>query len=275
VIQGYTDPDTGQVILQVNQGSGTAIGTVPDLSILSILPQATAEGALGTFIDVDGIVTSFATFVRCSVGAPGPMIGPLLSWQDIQEGPMPASVLENHVPVPTAPATSGPQPIWGQEHEVTDIGRLSSKWVADGTNFTDWYYPSAGLAVTGSINLDSTALSVGRNRRDIENLTQVGNVNIPVIAFGGTNGLTPLPGNYTAFAQSIGLCTAPSCDGSTARVVNASVPNTAFPTLGDVNGGFEVHMSEGFAHLDIVTGQDGPGSNVVKPLVAFIKRNLQ
>jgi pimeloyl-ACP methyl ester carboxylesterase len=275
VVQGYTDPDTGQVILQVDQGSGSAIATVPDLSILSILPQATAEGALGSFIDDDGSVSAFATFVRCSVGAPGPMLGPLTSWQDIEEGPLPATVLPNNGPAPTAPATSGPQPVWGQEHEVTDIARLSSKWVADGTNFTDWYYPSAGLAITSGINLDSTQLSVGRSRRDIENLTQVGNINIPVIAFGGTNGLTPLPGNYTAFGQSMGLCTAPSCDGSTPRIVDASTPNTAFPTLGGVNGGFEVHLSEGFAHLDIVTGQDGPASNVVKPLVAFIKRNLQ
>ena len=178
---------------------------MPDLAILgSFIPAATAEGALGTFIDDDGVVSSFATFVRCSVGAPGPMIGPLLSWQDIQEGPM----------APTALAMSGSQPVWGQEHEVTDIARLSSKWVADGTNFTDWYYPSAGLAVTGGINLDSTQLSVGRTRRDIENLTQVGNIDIPVIAFGGTNGLTPLPGVYSAFGQSIGICTAPSCDGS-------------------------------------------------------------
>ena len=280
VIQGYTDPDTGQVILQVNQGSGAAIGTVPDLAILgSFIPAATAEGALGTFIDDDGIVSSFATFVRCSVGVPGPMIGPLLSWHDIQDGPIPPGLmpdpLPNNGPAPTALATSGAQPVWGQEHEVTDIRRLSSTWVADGTNFTDWYYPSAGLAVTGGINLDSTQLSVGRTRRDIENLTQVGNIDIPVIAFGGTNGLTPLPGVYSAFGQSIGLCTAPSCDGSTPRVVNANVPNNAFPTLGGVNGGFEVHLSEGFAHLDIVTGQDGPASNVVKPLVTFIKRNLQ
>jgi hypothetical protein len=152
---------------------------------------------------------------------------------------------------------------------------LSGGWIAEGTNFTDWYYPSAGLSTTAGINLDSTALSVGRNRRDIENLTQVGSIDIPVIAFGGTNGLTPLAGNYTAFGQSIGTCAAPSCDGSTARVVNPSVPNTAFPTLGSVNGGFEVHLSEGFAHLDIVTAQDGPASNVIAPLVAFIQRNLQ
>ena len=147
--------------------------------------------------------------------------------------------------------------------------------MADATNFTDWYYPSAGLGTTSGLDLDSTALSVGRNRRDIENLTQVGNIDVPVIAFGGSNGLTPLAGNYTPFAQSIGLCTAPSCDGSTPRVVDPNAPTQADPTFGEVAGGFEVHLSEGFAHLDIVTGQDGPGSNVVKPLVAFIARNIQ
>jgi pimeloyl-ACP methyl ester carboxylesterase len=276
IIQGYTDFDGGQTILQVDQGSGSALDTVGDLAILgTVLPDATGAGALGSFIDDDGPISAFATFVRTSVGAPGPEIGGLTTWQDIQEGPMPASVLPDNGPMPTALATSGAQPVWGQEHEVTDFHRLSGKWIAEDTNFTDWYYPSAGLGTTTGINLDSTALSVGRGRRDIENLTQVGNVDIPVIAFGGTNGLTPLPGVYTAFGQSIGLCTAPSCDGSTPRVVDASMPNTAFPTLGDVAGGFEVHLSEGFAHLDIVTGQDGPASNVVKPLVAFIKRNLQ
>lgn len=283
IIQGYTDYNSGQVILQVDQGAGAAIGTVPDLAILGpFIPPATAAAALGTFIDDDGTISGFATFVRTSVGAPGPVVGGLATWTDIADsafppctGVPPACFAPDNGPEPTAPAITSPQPVWGQEHEVTDLRRLSSKWVAEDTNFTDWYYPSAGLGTTSGINLDSTALSVGRNRRDIENLTQVGNVDIPVIAFGGTNGLTPLPGNFVAFAQSLGTCTAPSCDGSTARVVNASVPNTAFPTLGGVNGGFEVHLSIGFAHLDIVTAQDGPASNVIKPLVSFIERNLQ
>jgi pimeloyl-ACP methyl ester carboxylesterase len=285
IIQGVTDFDSGQVILQVDQGSGSAIATVPDLGILgpSVIPPATAAGALGTFIDDDGAVSAFATFVRTSVGAPGPIVGGLTTWTDIADSAFPPCVgvppdcfAPDNGPAPTAPATPPTaQPVWGQEHEVTDLRRMSSTWVADDTNFTDWYYPSAGLATTTGINLDSTALSVGRNRRDIENLTQVGNVNIPVIAFGATNGLTPLSGNYTAFGQALGTCTEGGCDGSTARVVNASVPNTAFPTLGGVNGGFEVHLSEGFAHLDIVTAQDGPSSNVVAPLVAFIERNLQ
>ena len=125
-----------------------------------------------------------------------------------------------------------------------------------------------------AINLDSTALSVGRGRRDIENLTQAPNIDIPVIAFGASNGLVPVPGGYTAFAQSIGTCTAPSCDG-TPRVVDAANPNPAFPTLGGVNGGFEVYISEGYSHVDIVTAEDDATNNVIAPLAAFLERNTQ
>jgi hypothetical protein len=34
--------------------------------------------------------------------------------------------------------------------------------------------------------------------------TQAGNINIPVIGFGGSNGLTPVPGSFLAFAKAIG-----------------------------------------------------------------------
>ena len=182
------------------------------------------------------------------------------------------------------------------------MDRMVKNFYLGGTNFTDNYYPVAGPSVTSvsgvctagvcsagnvgapcsadgqcsqAINLDSSALSIGRGRRDIENLTQAANINIPVIAFGGTNGLATVPGVYTAFGKSIGTCTAPSCTGSTARVVNASVPNTAFPTLGGVAGGFEVVMAEGFAHLDIVTAEDNADNPVPAALVTFLHRNIQ
>jgi hypothetical protein len=121
---------------------------------------------------------------------------------------------------------------------------------------------------------DSTVLSVGRGRRDIENLTQAANINIPVIGFGGSNGLVPVSGRFIPMAQSLGVCTAPSCDG-TPRVVDASMPNPAFPTFGDADGGFEVHISEGFAHVDVLTSEDDVNNNVLAPLSAFIDRNVQ
>lgn len=272
-LQAVSDPDTGQVIIQVDQGApgNTAVAAVPDLGGLALLPQATAEGALGSFLDDDGFVASFASFVSTSIGAPGPVVGGLLTWQDISEGPFAAAAIPDNGPPAATLAALG---VWGQEKEITRIDRVGLTFINPTSNFSDWYYPSAGLGVTSGISLDSTALSVGRGRRDIVNLTQAGNVDVPVICFGGTNGLTEAPGVFVAFAQTIGTCSAPSCDG-TPRVVDALVPSETFPTLGGVDGGFEVHMSEGYAHVDIVTAEDDADNQVVSPLLDFIERNLE
>jgi pimeloyl-ACP methyl ester carboxylesterase len=305
VIQNRTDR-AAQTIIQVDQGEpgNNVVEKVPDLASLAFLPPATGPGALGTFVDDDGVVAMIATFLATSAGSPGEVVDGLLTWRDISQE-QPAEVLPNNGP----PPTSLPAPRWGQEKEVTDIIRFGEAFVAGETNFSDWYYPSAGQSVTSvagrcsgtsgtcivgnvgaacqgstqaaadaqcsqGISLDSTALSAGRGRRDIENLTQAANVDIPVIAFGGTNGATPVPGNFVPFASSIGPCTAPSCTGAP-RVVDADSPNPAFPTFGDVAGGFEVHMSEGFAHLDILTAEDNEDNNVIVPLAAFLVRNVQ
>ena len=270
-IQGATDPDGGHLILQVDQGApgNNAVAMVPELMPLALLPQATAAGALGTFLDDDGIISSAATFLRTSLGAPGPVVGGLTTWLDISEAIPPSAFTNNGAAPTTLPAD-----VWGVEKEVTNINRLTTTFASDGSNFIDWYYPSGGNSTTSGAGLDSTQLSVGRGRRDIENLTQAANIDIPVIAFGGSNGLTSVPGDYVAFAQTIGTCAAPSCSGAD-RVIDANVPNEAFPTLGDVAGGYEVHISGGFAHVDIVTAEDGPDNNVIGPLVDFLVRNAQ
>jgi pimeloyl-ACP methyl ester carboxylesterase len=297
-VQGLTDPDSGEAVLGVDQGGprcvdggtpgascaddtdcsgGTceendAVRQVPDLNALALLGVTSATGGIGRFIDDDGFVSAGATFVRTSVGGNGPDVGGVLTWQDITEEPLPPSVLPDNGPPPTAL----PAPEWGQEAEITRMDRMLGVFVAGGTNFTDWYFPSSGLGTTtGLPTLDSSALSVGRGRRDIENITQAASVNVPVICFGGSNGLTSVPGDFVAFAQSIGTCTAPSCDGATPRVVNATSPNEAFPTLGGVDGGFEAYISEGYAHVDIVTAEDGPHNQVIGRLVDFLTRNLQ
>jgi pimeloyl-ACP methyl ester carboxylesterase len=272
-IQGRSDPDSGQIIIQVDQvGPNTsAIDKVPDLGILAVLPQATVYGGVGSFVDDDGAIAATAFFVATSVGAPGPVIGGLTTWQDSTET-MPASALPNNGAAPTA---FPPSTRWGQEKEVSRFDRLLDTFVAGGTNFSDWYYPSSGLSTTSGLpGLDSTALSVGRGRRDIENLTQAPAIDIPVIGFGGSNGLAPVPASFKAFADSIAACTAPSCDG-TPRVVDGMVPSAAFPTYGGPEGGFEVHISEGYAHVDVLTAEDDVTNNVVAPLAAFVARNTQ
>lgn len=272
-IQGRSDPDSGQIIIQVDQtGPNTsAIDKVADLSILGILPQATVYGGIGSFVDDDGAIAATAFFVATSVGAPGPVVGGLTTWQDVTET-IPATATPNNGPAPTA---FPPSTRWGNEKEVTRFDRLLGTFVAGGTNFSDWYYPSSGLSTTsGLVGLDSTPLSVGRGRRDIENLTQAPAIDIPVIGFGGSNGLAPVPASFRGFADSIAPCTAPSCDG-TSRVVNAAVPSAAFPTYGGPEGGYEVYISEGYAHVDVLTAEDDATNNVVAPLAAFVARNVQ
>lgn len=269
-LQALGSPDSGRVIIQVGQGapSNTAISAVPDLASLALLPQATPEGALGSFLDDDGFIAAFASFVATSVGAPGPTVGGLATWQDLSEGPFAPSIVPDNGPPPTTAA------VWGQEKEVTRIDRVGLTFVNPTSNFSDWYYPSAGLGITSGVGLDSSQLSVGRGRRDLVNLTQAANVDVPVICFGATNGLAVVPGAFTAFAQTLGDCAAASCDG-TPRVVDALAPSEAFPTFGDVDGGFEVHMNEGYAHVDVVTAEDDADDHVVAPLLDFIERNLQ
>jgi pimeloyl-ACP methyl ester carboxylesterase len=300
-IQGVLDPDGTENIIRVDQGAAgnNAVQIVPDLATLAALPRSTALGGLAGFLDDDGLVASIASFVATSVGAPGPVVGGLQTWQDITEGPMPPAVLPNNGP----PPTTLPGARWGQEKEVTRLDRVAATFYEGGTNFTDLYYPSSGTSVTSvsgvcdtgggvcvagnvgaactangqcsqAVGLDSSALSIGRGRRDIENLTQAANVNIPVIAVCGSNGAAPVPGVYTAFASSIGVCTAPSCDG-TPRVVDASLPNPAFPTFGDVAGGYEVVVAEGFAHVDVLTAEDDADNPIPAALVAFLVRNSQ
>lgn len=274
-IQGRNDPDTGQIILQVDQNGidfNNAVLRVPDLAGLTFLGQGTVMGGIGAFVDDDGFVASLAAFVAMSVGFRGPTVNGLQTWLDITEE-LPAQAFRDNGP----PPISLPAGVWGVEKESVRFDRLLELFIGE-TNFLDWYFPSSGLSVTAGLpSLDSSALSLdpplGRGRRDIENLTQAASIDIPVICFGGSNGLTTVPGAFVPFASSIGVCKAPSCDGTTPRVIDRLRPSEAFPALGGVAGGFEVYISEGYAHVDVVVAEDGDGNEVIGPLAAFLARN--
>lgn len=284
-LQAASDPDTGQAILQVEQGGipdNSAVAQVTDLNVLGVLPPSTAQGAIGLFVDDEGFAASVASFIAMSVGARGPDANGVGTWLDITESasfpPCPGTgcVTPDNGPAPSAL----PPETWGVERESIDFRRLVSTFYRGGTNFTDWYYPSSGLSVTqGLPGLDTSALSAdppaGRGRRDIDNVVVAGEVGVPVIGFGGSNGLTPVPASFRAFASSIGPCTAPSCDGATPRVVSESTPSDAFPTLGGVAGGYEVHISVGYSHVDPLAAEDGLGNEVLAPLAAFLARNSE
>jgi hypothetical protein len=294
------------VILQVDQGApgNSAVLKVPELFLLGLLPPSTVDALFGAFLDDEGLNPSAAT----GLGAPGPNGNGLNTWLDITEGPLPESVEPNNGPPPTTLDPNDPEPHWGQEKEAVRMDRMRTTFLAAGTNAADWYYAASGLSVTSapgvcdndpndgsflctagdvgtacsddgdcaqSISLDSSALSVGRGRRDIVNLTQAASIDIPVICFGGSNGNTPVPASYVPYAESLGTCAAPSCDPNTPRLVDPNSPSESFPTFGNVEGGFEVHISEGFAHNDVTTAEDNADNNVLAPLSDFIARNSE
>jgi hypothetical protein len=274
--------DGVQSILQQDQNGepgNSAINRVPQLAGLKLLlgsEPASSLSLLGQFLDDDGVIASLASFVATSLGFPGPEVDGIQTWLTGDDD-IPAEAFADNGPPPAALEDIRR---WGVEAEPSDLaGSMLPMFYRGQTNFSDWYYPSSGLGVVAELGLDTTQLSapppLGRGRSDIANRTQAGLVNIPVIAFGGSNGLTPTPASWRRFAAAIGPCTAPSCDGVTPRLVDADNPSPAFPTYGEVSGGFEVYMSEGYAHMDVLSAEDDETNNVIAPLLAFVARNLQ
>lgn len=274
--------DTVISILQEDQNGiegNNAVLEVPELNILVALVGSTPASSatlLGKFLDDDGPAAAIASFVATSVGFEGPIVDGVATWLSKGEE-MPPEALTDNGGAPTSVDDSG---IWGTEVEPSDLeGRMMPLFYAGKTNFSEWYYSSSGLSITNGLGLDTTLLSApppdGRGRTDIDNRTQATAINIPVIAFGGSNGLAPTPASWLRFADAIGICTAATCDGITTRILDRNNPNPAFPSFGDVAGGFEVYISSGYAHLDILTADDDETNNVISPLVKFIVRNLQ
>jgi len=281
-IQGQVDPQ-GLVLVQQDFGSGVAVVNVPGLGILDALPAASAEAAAGFFLDDEfSPVAAFrGSFGYSDNGVNSPFLGltipqasttdPFRLWINVDE-PQPAAAIPDNGPAFVAGE------VWGQEKEVSRLDRFFPALSSPGTNFGDSYFASSGLSTTNGLDgagtfggsLDSTALSVTRGRPDIENLTQALAINIPVIAFGGTNGLTPTGSDFRSFSQSIGTCTAPSCNGVTQRLVTDLVVN---PIFGGVNGGYEVHLIEGYAHIDVVSSEDDVDNTLLGPLHDFLVRN--
>ena len=273
--------DGVQSILQADQNDvagNNAIAKVPELVPLTVLvgdTPASSANLLGTFLDDDGLAASAASFLATSVGVAGPAVDGIATWISKNEG-LPEMVEDNG----PAPRTIEDISVWGLEVEASDLeGRMLPVFYRGRTNFSEWYYSSSGLGVTQGLGLDTTELSapppLGRGRSDIDNRTQARNIDIPVIAFGGSNGLTEAPAIWLGFADAIAPCATASCDSQTPRVLDRSNPSEAFPTFGAVAGGFEVYISEGYAHVDIVTADDDESNNVIGPLLQFIDRNLQ
>jgi len=280
-LDGTINEDGVLSILQQEQNGepgNSAMEKVPELEIVkSLLGDAPSSSRflIGQFLDDDGLVASIARFFGTSLGFEGPVVDGIRTWASGPDSP------------PEAFGDNGPAPEsledvgrWGMEVEPVDLVTTTLPQSITGqTNLTEWYYPSSGLGVVDELGLDTSPLSapppLGRGRTDIDNRTEGGSIDIPVIAFGGSNGLTPTPASWLGFARAIALCAVPACDGVTGRLVDAQNPSPAFPTYGDISGGFEVYIAEGYAHADVASAEDDETNNVIAPLLAFLVRHLQ
>ena len=275
---------TLSILLQDQNGieGNNASVQVPELNILLPLVGSTPASSitlLGKFLDDDGLAADIASFLSTSVGFEGPIVDGLATWLSKGEE-QPTAALTDNGPVPPSFESIRDIGVWGKELEPTDLENVIVPMFYRGkTNFTDWYYPSSGLSVTRGLGLDTTALSapppLGRGRSDIENRTQASAIDIPVIGFGGTNGLAVVPAAWLGFADAIAACAAPTCDGVSGRVLDRLNPSQAFPTFGGIAGGYEVHISEGFSHVDVLTAEDTVDNNVIGPLADFLFRHSE
>ena len=274
-----------QALLQADQG-GRA-GNNVYAKVADFTPRAfkvTAGAAIGTFMDDDNLDRT--VFYSVSMGYLGDVRSSdgLRIWLDNNDK-LPAAAFRDFGPQPAT--VSAATPAWGKEVEPTSLKRFSRALYLGNTTYSDWYYPSSGLllgnasgAGGANLGLDTSALSLpvtqgGRGRADIVNQTQARRIDIPVIAFGGTNGLTPVAGIWRGFAEAIAPCAAPSCKAGTARTPAGQPTLLADRKYGGVDGGFEVHLSEGYSHVDVLTADDDSTNNVVRPLAAFLGRNLR
>jgi pimeloyl-ACP methyl ester carboxylesterase len=137
----------------------------------------------------------------------------------------------------TDPARPEP-PQWGQEREVTDI-RTLARAQFEHTNGSEWYYLSGRVSLDLQYGRDSSALG----DETLLAITQNASVNVPVLAIGGSNGLTPLASSFDSYFGSI-----------------------ATPAIDK-----RVTIIEGYAHLDVLQAAQ---NEAVPPVAAFLDELL-
>lgn len=174
--------------------------------------------------------------------------GILRQWKNIDDPTLPVcppatfNVSPGCAIVDNGPAAAAPPSVWGVEREVTDILDLA-RIQFDKGNFAEWYYLSGRVSLDQQFGRDSSSLG----DESLLAVTQNANMDRPVLAIGGTNGLTPLATSWNSYFGSIAT---PAADK-------------------------EIALIEGYAHLDLLTAKDNDTVPIVKDwIVKLIGRKI-
>jgi pimeloyl-ACP methyl ester carboxylesterase len=234
---------------------------------------ATNRAALGLFLDDDfssfgafraslGFSDDGDNFLRSDFGTPFYQAlpnGALRTWKEFDDPTLPAcppnqedagtgcALLDNGPPSDPGDPSAAPR-VNAPEREVTSVDAFARTQFGKLNGF-EWYFAAGRPNLDFSYGRDSSALVAEHLALDPGHegplvLTQNAAVDVPVIAIGGSNGLTPEPKSFASYLASI-----------------ATPPQRQ-----------EVHILEGYAHLDVVTAEQ----NEAVPLIAdFIRRALR
>jgi hypothetical protein len=234
---------------------------------------ATNRAAVGFFLDDD--FSSFAAF-RASLGFSddGPnffstLLGApfyqalandsLRTWKEFDDPTLPTcppntedvspgcALLDNGPPSDPTDPNASPQ-VNGPEREVTSVDSFAKTQFGKLNGF-EWYFSSGRPNLDFAYGRDSSALVAEHLAVDPGDegplvITQNARVNVPVIAIGGANGLTPEERSFASYLGSI-----------------------ATPAKWK-----EVHVIPGYAHLDVVSAEENEAVPLVADFIARVQR---
>jgi len=169
---------------------------------------------------------------------------------DLSDGESGCAIIDNGPPSdPAQPSSVEPPRLNGVEAEVSSLDDFFLTQFGKANGF-EWYFSSSRPSLDFSYGNDSSALVAEHLLVDANDegplvVTQNANVDIPVICFGGSNGLTPEPKSFDRYLSSI-----------------ATPPAQQ-----------EVHILEGHAHLDPLTARANPTVGLLETWIQGLLSN--
>jgi hypothetical protein len=221
-------------------------------------PIGAFRASLGFSDNGPNTLTALPGFAPFYLAGPAPG-GARRQWKEFDDPTLPScppnvanvspgcALLDNGPPSDPANPAAPPRN-WGREVETTSLTDFFLTQVGKGNGF-EWYFASGRPNLDFAYGRDASGLVAQALAVDPSNegplvVTQNANVDVPVLAIGGSNGLAPEP---KSFASYLGSIATPAADK---RVV----------------------IVEGYAHLDVINARN---NLAVPPIVDFTNELLQ